>query len=83
MKQTHSKTGTHRSTADNDRLEKDWPDEDWEDSEPATKIAGDNTPSAFDGLPFPTRPTYNGNPWFLPLVGGFYKTMDRLDRACS
>ena len=34
MKQTHSKTGAHRSTADDDRLEKDWPDEDWEDSEP-------------------------------------------------
>ena len=34
MKQTHSKTGAHRSTADDDRLERDWPDEDWEDSEP-------------------------------------------------
>ncbi len=43
------------------------------------KIAGDNTPSAFDGLPFPTRPTYNGKTWFLPLIGGFYRAMDNLD----
>ncbi len=47
------------------------------------KIAGENTPSAFDGLPFPTRPTYNGNTWFMPLVGGYFKAMDRLDRAFS
>ena len=47
----------------------------------ATKMAGEQTPSAFDGLPFPTRPLYTGKPWFLPLVGGLYKTMDRLERA--
>jgi len=34
MKQTHSKSGAHRSAADDDGLEEDWPDEDWEDSEP-------------------------------------------------
>ncbi len=44
------------------------------------KIAGDSTPSAYDGLPFPTRPTYTGTPWFLPAVGGYYRAMDRLDR---
>ena len=46
----------------------------------ALNIAGGEEPSAFDGLSFPTRPTYTGNPWFLPLVGGYFKTMDRLDR---
>ena len=44
------------------------------------KIAGENTPCAFDGLPFPTRPTYTGKTWFMPLVGGYFKTMDRLER---
>lgn len=47
----------------------------------AAKIAGEKAPSPFDGLPFPTRPAYNGKTWFLPLVGGYYKAMDRLDRA--
>lgn len=47
----------------------------------AAKMAGADTPSAFDGLGFPTRPMYTGNTWFLPLIGGFYKTMDRLERG--
>jgi hypothetical protein len=34
MKQTHSKPGAHRTAADDNRLEEDWPDEDWENSEP-------------------------------------------------
>jgi len=34
MKQIHSKPGTHRIAADDDRLEEGWPDDDWEDSEP-------------------------------------------------
>lgn len=36
--------------------------------------------SAFDGRPFPTRPFYTGNPWFLPLVMGYYNIKDRLAR---
>jgi len=47
------------------------------------KIAGENTPSAFDGLSFPTRPTYTGKTWFMPLVGGYLKTRDRIDRYFS
>jgi glycine/D-amino acid oxidase-like deaminating enzyme len=47
----------------------------------ALNISGGAQPSAFDGLSFPTRPTYTGHPWFLPLVGGYFKTMDRLDRS--
>jgi glycine/D-amino acid oxidase-like deaminating enzyme len=50
----------------------------------ALKIAGAaNERFALDGLPFPTRPTYTGNPWFLPLVGGWYKLRDRLDRMAA
>lgn len=33
-----------------------------------------------DGIPFPTRPTYTGFPWFLPGVGAYYKTRDAVDR---
>src|SRR5262245_48136478 len=48
----------------------------------ALKIAGRAAaPCAFDGLPFPTRPTYTGNPWFLPVVGSYYRLRDRLERA--
>jgi hypothetical protein len=25
-------------------------------------------------------PFYGGNPWFLPLVGGYYRLRDRIDR---
>jgi glycine/D-amino acid oxidase-like deaminating enzyme len=45
------------------------------------KIAGKvAAPCAFDGLPFPTRPTYTGNPWFLPVVGSYYRFRDWLER---
>ncbi len=40
-------------------------------------------PVGLDGLHFPTRPTYTGRPWFLPMVGGYYKTRDAIDRAMS
>jgi glycine/D-amino acid oxidase-like deaminating enzyme len=43
-------------------------------------IGGENAPSAFDGHPFPTLPFYRGNPWFLPVVGTWYRFRDRLDR---
>ncbi|MGG5808306.1 NAD(P)/FAD-dependent oxidoreductase [Falsiroseomonas sp. CW058] len=50
----------------------------------ALKLAGAaNERFALDGLPFPTRPTYTGNPWFLPVVGGWYKLRDRLDRMAA
>ena len=44
-------------------------------------LGGANRVNAFDGRDFPTRPFYSGNPWFLPLVGGYYRLRDRLDRA--
>jgi glycine/D-amino acid oxidase-like deaminating enzyme len=39
-----------------------------------------NRVSALDERDFPTRSFYGGNPWFLPLVGGYYRLRDRLDR---
>jgi len=44
-------------------------------------LGGGNRVSAFEDLDFPTQPGYRGNPWFLPLVGGYYRLRDRLDRV--
>jgi glycine/D-amino acid oxidase-like deaminating enzyme len=51
----------------------------------AMKLAGAaNARFALDGLPFPTRPLYSGDPgWFLPLVGGWYRLRDRIDRMAA
>ncbi len=47
----------------------------------ARKIAKSKNPAcAFDRPSFPTHPLYNGNPWFLPMVGGWYRMRDELDR---
>jgi glycine/D-amino acid oxidase-like deaminating enzyme len=45
--------------------------------------AAENEPFALADLPFPTAPTYRGRPWFLPLVGGWYRLRDRLDRIAA
>jgi len=50
----------------------------------ALKLVGKRMePSAFDNLPFPTRPTYTGDPWFLPVVGGYYRFRDWLERRLA
>lgn len=50
----------------------------------ALKMAGAaNQRFALDGLPFPTKPTYSGNPWFLPLVGTYYRLRDAMDRRAA
>lgn len=50
----------------------------------ALKIAGKQAaPCAFDELPFPTRPAYTGDPWFLPVVGSYYRLRDWVDRRLS
>ncbi|HEY7521247.1 MAG TPA: FAD-binding oxidoreductase [Methylomirabilota bacterium] len=50
----------------------------------ALKLAGKvTTPCAFDGLRFPTRPTYTGDPWFLPVVGSYYRFRDWLERRMA
>lgn len=33
--------------------------------------------TAFDDLPFPTRPLYSGTPWFLPATVAWYRWHDR------
>ena len=32
--------------------------------------------TAFDDLPFPTRPLYGGKPWFLPAIVSWYRFQD-------
>jgi glycine/D-amino acid oxidase-like deaminating enzyme len=50
----------------------------------ARKIAGiANYACAFDGPEFPDHPLYNGNPWFLPAIGSWYRLRDRLDRMAA
>jgi glycine/D-amino acid oxidase-like deaminating enzyme len=47
----------------------------------ARKIAGTgNYQCAFDREEFPTHPLYHGNPWFIPLVGRYFRLRDWLDR---
>jgi glycine/D-amino acid oxidase-like deaminating enzyme len=49
--------------------------------ETARKIVGkSNRTIAFDQPEFPTSPLYHGNPWFLPLVGAWFRTADWIDR---
>jgi len=57
----------------------------WLGHRAALKIAGaENDRFALDGLNFPTVPLYNGNPdWFLPIIGGWYRLRDRIDRAAA
>jgi glycine/D-amino acid oxidase-like deaminating enzyme len=35
--------------------------------------------TALDGIPFQTRPFYNGDPWFLSAAISYYKLRDRLN----
>ena len=50
----------------------------------ARKIArAANYACAFDGPEFPDHALYSGNPWFLPVIGGYYRLRDRLDRMLA
>jgi glycine/D-amino acid oxidase-like deaminating enzyme len=53
----------------------------WQTARNIARIA--NAPCAYDSDDFPTRPLYSGNPWFLPLVGGWYRLRDRFDRLVA
>lgn len=47
----------------------------------ALKLLGErDAATAFDDLPFPTRPFYNGNPWFLPPMLAYWGVRDRMGR---
>ncbi|TNF88752.1 MAG: FAD-binding oxidoreductase [Gammaproteobacteria bacterium] len=43
------------------------------------KILGSTEVSAFEGLPFRTQPFYSGKPWFLPIVGNWWRLRDWLE----
>jgi glycine/D-amino acid oxidase-like deaminating enzyme len=50
----------------------------------ARKIArAANYACAFDSPEFPDHALYNGNPWFLPLFGSYFRLRDRLDRMLA
>ena len=50
----------------------------------ARKIArATNYACAFDSPEFPGHALYNGNPWFLPMIGSYYRLRDRLDRMLA
>ncbi|PZW49107.1 glycine/D-amino acid oxidase-like deaminating enzyme [Humitalea rosea] len=56
----------------------------WLGHQVALKMAGaGNSDFALDGLKVPTVPGYTGDPWFLPMVGGWYRLRDRLDRLAA
>lgn len=45
----------------------------------ARKISGDKSNGSPFERPLPTQFLYGGKPWFLPVVGGWFKFLDRLD----
>jgi glycine/D-amino acid oxidase-like deaminating enzyme len=50
----------------------------------ARKIAGmANHPCSFDTEDFPDHPLYAGNPWFLPLIGSWFRLRDGIDRTMA
>ena len=50
----------------------------------ARKLLGqENRPCAFDRPDFPTRAYYRGHPWFLPVIGGWYRLRDGIDRLTA
>jgi glycine/D-amino acid oxidase-like deaminating enzyme len=50
----------------------------WQGQKMAELIAGEKPDNPFVGIPFPGAPLglYNGNPWFLPFAGMYYKFLD-------
>ena len=42
-------------------------------------LGADNSQSAYEGLEFRTHPFYAGKPWFLPVVGNWYRLRDWMD----
>jgi glycine/D-amino acid oxidase-like deaminating enzyme len=45
----------------------------------ARRIAGDTFKHPLIDRPFPAIPFYNGRPWFLPMVGAYYRFRDWVD----
>jgi glycine/D-amino acid oxidase-like deaminating enzyme len=53
----------------------------WQTARKIARIA--NYACSYDTPDFPDHPLYSGNPWFLPVVGGYYRLRDRLDRLLA
>lgn len=52
----------------------------WLGRQVAQKILGSAVqPSAFEGLAFKTRPLYAGKPWFLPIIGNWWRLRDWIE----
>jgi len=52
----------------------------WLGRKAARNILGSaNRRSAFEDLPFKTQPFYSGTPWFVPILGSWYRFRDWLD----
>ncbi|MBV8088779.1 MAG: FAD-binding oxidoreductase [Alphaproteobacteria bacterium] len=53
----------------------------WQTARKIANVA--NYACSFDREEFPDHPLYSGNTWMLPVVGGWYRLRDRLDRLVS
>jgi glycine/D-amino acid oxidase-like deaminating enzyme len=53
----------------------------WQTARKIARVA--NYACSFDTEEFPDHSLYSGNPWFLPLVGGYYRLRDNLDRLLA
>ena len=53
----------------------------WQTARKIARVA--NYACSFDTEEFPDHPLYSGNPWFLPVVGGYYRLRDNLDRLLA
>ncbi|MBV9199834.1 MAG: FAD-binding oxidoreductase [Alphaproteobacteria bacterium] len=53
----------------------------WQTARKIARIA--NYACSYDTEDFPNHPLYSGNPWFLPVVGGYYRLRDNLDRLLA
>ena len=53
----------------------------WQTARKIARVA--NYACSFDTPDFPDHPLYTGTPWFLPVVGGYYRLRDRLDRLLA
>jgi glycine/D-amino acid oxidase-like deaminating enzyme len=45
----------------------------------ARRIAGERFDHPLLDAPFPAIPLYRGRPWFLPLIGAYYRFRDWVD----
>ena len=45
-------------------------------------IDGDKSQSSYSKIDFPNVPVpfYQGHPWFLPIIGSYYRYLDRVER---